>query len=93
MGIGWKFRKPLRSYLPNPEGSKFLQIRRGPNPDGSKFSQIRRGPNPEGSKSLQNRKDPNLEGSQVYQSGGVASLPIRRGPIFVNPEGYYFVKT
>ena len=86
---------------PNPEGFKFLQIRRGPNPEGSRFLQNRRGTNPEGSKFLQNRRGPIRRGrnftnpvrSDFCQSGGVPILPIRRGPIFVNPEEYYFVKT
>ena len=28
----------------------------------------------------------NSKGSQFCQSGGVLFLPIRRGPVFVNPE-------
>ena len=32
----------------------------------------------------------NPEGSHFYQSGGGASLPIRRGPIFANHDGFYF---
>ena len=37
----------------------------------------------------------NPEGSQFCQSGGggVLFLPMRRGPVFVNSEWYYFAKT
>ena len=54
------------------------------NPEGSQFCNFA---NPEGSKFA------NPEGSYFCQSGGVLFLPIRRGPIFVNLEGYCFVKT
>ena len=69
---------------PNPEGSKFFQIRRGPNPEESCFHKtggvpIRRG-----------HIFANLEGSQP---GGVSILPIRKGPIFANPEGYCSLST
>ena len=82
-----------------------LQNRRGPNHEGSKFFLIRRGPNPEGScfhktgvshsggvTHLLIQRGPKPEGSQFCRSGGVLFLPIRRSTVFVNPEGYFFIK-
>ena len=31
-----------------------------------------------------------MEGSHFCQSGRIPILPIRKGPIFANPEGSYF---
>ena len=38
------------------------------------------------------QRGPKPEGSQFCRSGGVLFLPIRRGTVFVNPEGHYFIK-
>ena len=74
-----------------------LRIQRAPNPEGSKFFQIRRGPNPEGScfhktGGVSIRSGLTFTNSEGSQSGGVSILPIRKGHIFANPEGYYFIK-
>ena len=76
---------------PNPKGSNVFQFRRGPSPEGSFFHKtggvpIRRG------LIFANSEGPNPEGSKFCQSGGVSILPIRKGPIFANPAGYYFIK-
>ena len=70
-----------------------LQNQRAPNPEGSKFFQIRRGPNPEGScfhktGGVPIRRGLILANSEGSQSGGVSILPIRKGPIFANQDGY-----
>ena len=75
-----------------------LRTQRAPNPEGSKFFQIRRGPNPEGSGfhitgGVPIRRGLTFTNSEGSQSGGVSILPIRKGPIFANPEGYCFLST
>ena len=79
----------------------FIQNQRAPNPEGSKFFFS----NSEGSQSggvlfsqsggvlhLLTQRGPKPEESQFCRSGGVLFLPIRRGTVFVNPEGHYFIK-
>ena len=75
-----------------------LQNQRAPNPEGSKLFQIRRSPNPEGScfhktGGVLFRRGLTFTNSGKSQSGGVSVLPIRKGPIFANPEGYCFLST
>ena len=87
-----------KAIFTNPEGSQsggvkitsFL-IPRGPNPEGLVFTK------PEGSQSggvlhLLTQRGPKPEGFQFCRSGGVLFLPIRRGTVFVKPEGHYFIK-
>ena len=76
---------------PNPEGFNFFQFRRGPSPEGSCFHKTGGVPI-RGVLYLLTQRGPSPEGSKFCQSGGVSILAIRRGPIFANPAGYYFIK-
>ena len=83
------FKKPEGSQS---EGSRFFFKFGGvPIRSGLVFTK------PEGSQSggvlyLLTQRGPNPEGSKFCQSGGVSILPNRKGPIFANPEGYYFIE-
>ena len=78
-----------KATFTKPEGSQsggvqiFFQIRRGPNPEGFCFHKTG------GVAIWSDHLFANSEGSQ---SGGVSILPMRKGPIFANPEGYYIIK-
>ena len=75
MGYRLKFKEISEKLLlqnqrvPNPEGSKFFQVRRGPNPEGSCFHKTRGVPIRRGLK---------FANSKRSQTGGVSILPIRR---------------
>ena len=64
-----------------------LQNQRAPNPEGTKFFQIRRGPNPEGSCFHKTGGVPIRRGlifanSEGSQSVGVSILKIQKGTVF-----------
>ena len=86
-----------KATFTKPEGSQSGGVQIFSNSEGSQtggvlFSQNLRGPKTCGVLYLITQRGSNLEGSKFSQSGGVSILPIRKCPIFANPEGYYFIE-